>query len=181
MRVLVPLFEGFEEIEAMTLVDVLRRAGLDVETAGLAPGPLKGAHGVRVLADRDLSSLAGSGDTFDAVVLPGGAGTARMAESPELAALLRAHAGAGKWTAAICAAPGILHGLGLLEGRAATSYPSVRPTMTGVRYSEDRVVVDPPFVTSRGPGTAMAFALDLVGLWCGPDKADELRAAMVVS
>jgi len=179
MRVLLPLFTGFEEIEAVTVLDVLRRAGLDVVTAGLSPDPVVGAHGLPVHAGQSLDAVCD--EVFDAIVLPGGGGTRRLAENHGLAALLRRHVAAGRWTAAICAAPTVLAGLGLLEGRAATSWPGVHEAMVGTDYREDAVVIDGPFVTSRGPGTAMAFALALVEHWCGGDKAEELRRSMVVA
>jgi 4-methyl-5(b-hydroxyethyl)-thiazole monophosphate biosynthesis len=179
MRVLLPLFTGFEEIEAVTVLDVLRRAGLDVVTAGLSPDPVVGAHGLPVHAGQTLDAVCG--EAFDAIVLPGGGGTHRMAADVVLAEILKRHAAAGRWTAAICAAPTVLVGLGLLEGRAATSWPGIHEAMAGADYREDAVVIDGPFVTSRGPGTAMAFALALVEHWCGGDKAEELRRAMVVA
>lgn len=179
MRVLLPLFTGFEEIEAITVLDVLRRAGSEVVTAGLSPDPVVGAHGLPVLAGRLLDEVAD--ERFDAVVLPGGSGTHRMAESPLLGELLQRHAASGVWTAAICAAPTVLQGLGLLQDRSVTSWPGVREAMAGTTYLEEAVVKDGHFVTSRGPGTAMAFALALVEAWCGKAKAEVLKEAMVVS
>ncbi|MEB3236434.1 MAG: DJ-1 family glyoxalase III [Candidatus Sericytochromatia bacterium] len=179
MRILLPLFTGFEEIEAITVLDVLRRAGLEVVTAGLSPDPVVGAHGLPVLAGQALGDF--EGQVFDAIVLPGGSGTPRLAESELLGNMLAHHAAAGRWTAAICAAPTVLGAMGLLRGKAATSWPGVRDAMGEADYREDAVVIDGAFVTSRGPGTAMAFALALVEHWCGSGVAAELRQAMVVS
>ena len=169
-RVLVPLAEGFEEIEAVTIVDLLRRAGIEVETAALGARRVTGSHGIAVEADRSLDEVAQS--DYDMIVLPGGMpGAEHLKNDARLVAMLRRQASAGRWNAAICAAPGVLAHAGLLDGAAATSYPGFLSAQSapGLRLSEAPVVVDGRVVTSRGPGTAIDFALALIGLLEGPD------------
>ena len=179
-RVLVPLAKGFEEIEAVTVIDVLRRADVEVLVAGLeGAGPVEGAHGIAVEAPVGLASLLDR--SFDLIVLPGGEpGTTHLASDPSLATLLQRQGSAGKPVAAICAAPRILAAQGLLRDRAATSHPSVESKVrdAGARYSEARVVRDGVIVTSRGPGTALEFALAVLELLGLQGPAAELRRAM---
>lgn len=179
-RVLVPLAEGFEEIEFATIVDVLRRAELTVTVASLLPGPVRGAHGVTVLADADWSSI--DVGEFDALVLPGGQpGTRNLAADARVLDAVRSFAASERPVAAICAAPMVLHAAGILAGRAATAYPSVRGSLVGVRVVLDRAVVrDGGVTTSPGAGTAMEFALDLVAQWAGRARAEELARSMIV-
>jgi len=185
-RVLVPLAEGFEEIETVTIVDVLRRAELDVTLAGLSPGPVPGSRGIRVEPDADWSG--GDPGGFDAIVLPGGmGGTLAMMESESLLAALRASAEEGRLTAAICAAPLVLAKAGVLaeergpDPRAFTAHPSVHDRLpAGGLDRGRRVVRSGNLLTSQGPGTAMEFALALVEELVGPARARELAEAMVV-
>lgn len=178
-RVLVPLAQGFEEIEALTVVDILRRAGVEVVTAGLDDRPVEASRKTRHLADVPLDAVLH--EMFDAVVLPGGQpGTNHLKADRRILECLQRHAKAGKWVAAICAAPMVLGEAGLLAGRKATSYPSVRDQLGDVKYLEDRVVVDGRIVTSRGPATAMDFALRLAELFCGAEKAQEVRRAVLM-
>lgn len=162
-RVLVPLAEGFEEIEAVTVIDLLRRADIEVVTAGLAPGPVTGSHGVSLLPDMDLD--AALEQPFDMVALPGGMpGAANLGADDRVLALLRLLADSGRFTAAICAAPGVLAKAGLLAGKRATSFPGFLgpENAPGTLLLEDAVVEDGKVITSRGPGTAMDFALAII-------------------
>jgi len=179
-RVLVPLADGFEEIEFTTIVDVLRRADLHVTTAALVPGPVRGAHGITMTADVDWASIDPT--AFDALVLPGGQpGTRNLAADVRVLDAVRSFAASARPVAAICAAPTVLHAAGILAGRTATAFPSVRGSLVGVRVVADRAVVrDANVTTSQGAGTAMAFALDLVAQWCGRARADELADSMIV-
>jgi protein deglycase len=178
-RVLVPLAEGFEEIEAVTIIDVLRRAGIEVVIAGLAPGPVTGSHGIRI--DTDLPLAQARAADFDLIALPGGLpGADHLERDPHLRQLLTDMAAAGKTVSAICAAPKVLAGAGLLQGRRATSYPGFLDPRQ-VRYREDPVVVDGQLITSRGPGTALAFALTLVETLAGAGKRAELEQRMLVT
>ena len=171
-RVLVPLAEGFEEIEAVTIVDLLRRAGIEVHTAALSERRVTGSHGIAVEADRRLDEVEHL--DYDMIVLPGGMpGADHLKHDARLVAMLRRQAAAGRWNAAICAAPGVLAHAGLLDGAVATSYPGflTDASARGLRLSAEPVVVDGRVVTSRGPGTAIDFALALIGLLEGPDAA----------
>lgn len=179
-KIAVPLAEGFEEIEFVTIVDVLRRAGLDVTVIALEPGPVRGAHGIAMLADAEWARVDTS--SFTALVLPGGQpGTSNLVADPRVLELARRLESQGRHVAAICAAPTVLHAAGILQGRRATAYPSVRGSLTGVAVVEDQAVVrDRMVTTSQGPGTALEFALDLVAQFAGEARAAELRRAMVV-
>lgn len=178
--VLVPLAPGFEDLEATTIVDILRRAGVEVITAGLAPGLVQGSRGMRVQPDANLDDVMQR--EFDMIALPGGMpGSEHLKNDPRVQALLKRMAAAGRYTAAICAAPMALAAAGLLNGRRATSYPGVVDGMDlpGTIYLTQPVVVDGKVVTSRGPGTAMDFALALVELLMGRAVRDQMEAALV--
>jgi len=178
MRVLVPLAEGFEEIEAVTIVDVLRRASLDVVTASLGESPVRGSHAIAVAADARIDDVRA--DDFDAVVLPGGMpGSKTLRDDERVLSLVRSMARANKLVGAICAAPIALEAAGVLAGKRATSYPGNE--LPSARYVEERVVVDGRLVTSRGAGTALEFALTLVALLRGPEVAERLRAGMIAA
>ena len=179
-RILVPLAEGFEEIEAVTIVDVLRRAGLDVTVAGLSPGPVRGGHGIPIVPDAALDELELG--RFDVLVCPGGQpGTRNLMADERVLALAREMHGRGRLTAAICAAPLVLHKAGILRGVDVTAHPSARGELSGARVlSEPRVLRSGSVLTSQGAGTALEFALELVGELVGPAKAEELARAMIV-
>jgi 4-methyl-5(b-hydroxyethyl)-thiazole monophosphate biosynthesis len=171
-RVLVPLAEGFEEIEAVTVVDLLRRAEIEVHTASLGGRRVTGSHGIAVEADRSLDQVQAV--DYDMIVLPGGMpGADHLKRDPRVVALLQEFAAAGRFTAAICAAPGVLAHAGLLEGCEATSFPGFlrADSAPGIRLSEAAVVVDGKVVTSRGPGTAIEFSLVLIELLGGGEMA----------
>jgi len=160
-QVLVLLAPGFEEIETVTVVDILRRGGARVTLAGTKAGPIQGSRGVQMVADALLEDATAA--EWDMVVLPGGQpGTSNLQKDERVGDLLQTMHRNGKWIAAICAAPLVLQSAGLLHDRVLTSHPSVKEDLKGVRYSEDRVVVDGNIVTSRSPGTAMEFAMKLV-------------------
>ena len=178
--ILVPLAEGFEELEAVAIVDVLRRAGVEVIVAGLAPGPVRGAHGLTLETDAELDEV--DADAITGIVLPGGMpGTTNLAADPRVLALLRATHADGRTTAAICAAPLVLAAAGVESGHDVTSHPSVRTKLgTATVLDAPRVVRSRHVTTSQGPGTALEFALDLVEQLVGPQQAAELSAAMLV-
>jgi 4-methyl-5(b-hydroxyethyl)-thiazole monophosphate biosynthesis len=174
-RVLVPLAEGFEEIEAVTVVDLLRRAGIEVHTAALAGRRVTGSHGIAVEADGSLD--ASDPADYDMIILPGGMpGADHLKNDPRILALLRRMAADGRYVAAICAAPGVLAHAGLLAGRSATSFPGFlrEDSAPGLRLSQAPVVVDGKVVTSRGPGTAIEFSLRLIELLLGKGAADDV-------
>jgi protein deglycase len=177
--VLVPLAPGFEEIEAVTIVDVLRRAEIEVRVAGLAPGPVRGAHGIELATDCTLAEVDPA--ELAMLVLPGGMpGTTNLRADARVLALVRALESTGRTVAAICAAPTVLAAAGVLEGRAATSHPSVRAQLAGASVlAQPRVVRSGPVVTSQGVGTALDFALALVEELRGAERARALRAALL--
>ncbi len=180
-HVAVLLARGFEEVEAVAIVDVLRRADLNVTTLSVDGGnPVRGSHGIQVTADAALDSVAGQ--RFDMVALPGGMpGSKSLAESEAVRTLLRDTAARGDWVAALCAAPLALHAAGLLaDGRRVTAYPAVAERLTGATYTGTRVEVDGRTITGAGPGAALEFALALVAALDGPETAATLRRAMLV-
>lgn len=179
-RVLVPLANGCEELEAVTIIDLLRRAGIEVVTAGLKDGPVTASRGVVLVPDTTLDAVLD--DDFDMIALPGGLpGATHLDEDPRIHALLRRMAENDRYTAAICAAPKVLLNAGLLDGRNATAYPGVIDGLVTdkARLLADSVVVDGRVVTSRGPGTAMDFALTLIERLLGADKRQEVEAPLV--
>lgn len=160
-RVLVPLAEGFEELEAVTVIDILRRAGVEVVVASLAGSPVTGSHGIRLAADTPLAALVEQ--EFDMIALPGGMpGAEHLRKDPRVADIARRLAANGRPVAAICAAPMVLAAAGLLDGRRATSYPGFLAQAAKTTVTDEAVVVDGGVITSRGPGTALDFALQLV-------------------
>lgn len=181
MKGYVFLAEGFEEIEAVTVVDVLRRAGLTITTVSVSGArEVTGSHGIPVIADELFEYV--DHDGADLLILPGGMpGTKHLAEHRKLGELLLRYHEQGRRIAAICAAPIVLGGLGILTGKTATCYPGNEPQLTGAQLSHAAVVTDGNIVTSRGAGTALAFALELVALTAGPEKAKNLREGMVVA
>ena len=169
-RVLVPLAPGFEEIEAVTIIDILRRANVEVTGAGTADGPIVGSRRVPIIPDTTLDTVAGS--RFDMIVLPGGGeGTANLRRDPRVTALVKDQAARGGYVAAICAAPTVLADAGLLDRKRVTSYPSYQSEFPASDYRTDRVVIDGRLITSRSPGTALEFALVLVERLVGPDES----------
>ena len=171
------LADGFEEIEALGCVDILRRAGLEVKTAGVTGKTVTGAHGIKTEADILVSEC---GYDADMVILPGGSvGTDNLAASEDVARIVTDAAERNAYVAAICAAPAVLGGLGLLEGRRAVCYPGLEGRLTGALRSSERVCVDGRIITSRGPGTTSEFALTLVEILKGRQSADALRKGML--
>lgn len=177
MKVYVFLAEGFEEIEAVTVIDVLRRAQADLKTVSISEGlEVTGAHSIKLFCDLtfDCDSLLDG----DMLVLPGGPGTNRLYEHQGVASLLKSYSEKGKWIAAICAAPFILGRMGLLNGKAATCYPGYEKDLKGAKVCTERVVHDGKIITSRGPGTTMDFALKLVEVLKGKELSENLRSGM---
>jgi 4-methyl-5(b-hydroxyethyl)-thiazole monophosphate biosynthesis len=177
--VLVPLAQGCEELEAVTVIDLLRRAEIDVVTAGLTDEPIKASRGTVLIADKTLDQALER--DYDMVVLPGGLpGADHLDQDPRIKTLLQKMATSGKYTAAICAAPKALANAGLLEGKKATGFPGVLEALPlqATELIADPVVLDGNVVTSRGPGTAMDFALTLIELLAGKAKRNTVEAAL---
>jgi len=178
--VLIPLAPGCEELEAVTIIDLLRRARIVVVTAGLAPGPVKGSRGTVLLPDVSLD--AALLQDYDMIVLPGGQpGATNLEQDARILALLKKMAATGKFTAAICAAPKVLAVAGLLDGKHATSFPGVLDAQQfpTIRLEAQAVVRDGQVFTSRGPGTAMDFALTLVEVLTDRATRDQVEAGLV--
>jgi len=177
--VLVPLAQGCEELEAVTIIDLLRRAQITVVTAGLDDKPVRASRGVTLIPDTTLESALQQ--DYDMIALPGGMpGADHLDHDPRLHAALKASIARGKFVAAICAAPKVLASAGLLNGRRATAYPGLLDnlTATGLKKTAEAVVCDGPVITSRGPGTAMDFALTLIEKLTGRAKRDEVERAL---
>ncbi len=176
--VLVPLAQGCEEIEAITVIDILRRAGITVVSAGLNSHPVKASRGTTLIPDTTLDAALET--AFDMVVLPGGQpGSNNLKADERILALLIRMSQQNKYIAAICAAPAVLATAGLLEGKRATSFPGALDAFSTIHKQTDAVVVDGTIITSRGPGTAMDFALTLVELLAGKTKRDEVESGLV--
>lgn len=182
-RVLVPLASGFEELEAVTIIDLLRRANIPVIIATLSNDgdeSIEGSHGVFMLADSSLQDAIDK-DDFDTVVLPGGLpGADHLRDDPRIIELLQRTADKGGITAAICAAPQVLARSGLLEERRATSYPGVLEglNLDSTEITGETVTIDGNIITSKGPGTAMDFTLTLIELLTDVNTRNEVETAL---
>lgn len=176
-KVFVPLAEGFEDIEAFTVVDVLRRAGVKVDIIGVPSSQVTSAHGVRIFVDKKITDV--NSDEYDGVILPGGnPGYINLGKSSILLEMVKSLNKRGKLVGAICGAPIILAKAGVLNGKRATVYPGMETELPYPR--DDKVVVDGNVVTSQAAGTAMEFALKLVEVLAGSSKAEKLRKDLVV-
>ena len=171
--------EGYEEIEALTVVDICRRCGLEVNMVSVNGDKLvKGSHGVGVEMDTVLSQV--NFGECDMLVLPGGMpGTKNLEASEELMRQVDAFHAAGKYIAAICAAPSIFGHRGILKGRKACSYPGFESHLEGADVTNGPVEISDHVITSRGLGTAVDFALAIVKVFCGQEKAEELAKSVV--
>ncbi|MCX5644487.1 MAG: DJ-1/PfpI family protein [Phycisphaerae bacterium] len=179
-KVLVPIADGSEEIEAVCIIDTLRRAGAEVTVAAVGRLQVTASRGVKIAADATIADCRGQ--IYDCIALPGGMpGAEHLRDSAELIEMLKKQKQAGRFYAAICAAPAVvLQPHGLLEQVRATCYPAFRNKLDLAYASDERVVIDGNCVTSQGPGTAIEFALKLVELLFGTEKARQVGAAMVV-
>jgi len=177
--VLVPLAQGCEELEAITITDLLTRAGIKVITAGLDDQVVIASRGIKLIPDKQLNDVLE--DNFDMIVLPGGLpGADHLNNDPRIQTIVKKLAANNKYTAAICAAPRVLATAGLLEGKHATSFPGALDQfpVNNMTYEEKSVVIDGNIITSRGPGTAMDFTLTLIELLMGKEKRDEVEAGL---
>jgi protein deglycase len=179
-KILIHLANGFEEIEAITPVDVLRRAGCEVVTISVSgKREVIGAHGITVLADKLFAES--DYDHADMILLPGGQpGSDNLNRHEGLKKQIIAFHMQGKLVAAICAAPLVLGSTGILKGKKATCYPGVESRLTGATFTGNAVEVDGNIITGRGPGLAMVFSLALVEKLVGKSKVEELKTAMIV-
>ncbi len=178
-KVLVPIADGSEEIEAVCIIDTLRRAGAEVTVASVDRLQVTASRGVKLVADVRIADC--TKQTYDCIALPGGMpGAEHLRDSTELSRMLKEQKQAGRLYAAICASPAVvLQHHGLLEKTKATCFPALRNKLNPAYASQERVVVDSNCVTSQGPATAIEFALKLVELLFGPAKAKEVGTAML--
>lgn len=178
LKVLIPLAQGCEELEAVTIIDLLRRAEIHVITAGLDSQAVTASRGTVLVPDTDLDTALK--EDYDMVVLPGGLpGADHLDNDERIKTILIKMANSGKFTAAICAAPKVLANAGLLDNKKATSYPGFLDDTNNIDISNDAVVIDGKVITSRGPGTAMDFALSLIESLAGKAKRDEVEQGLV--
>ena len=168
--------DGLEEIECLAVVDILRRAGVEIETVSITGDDwITGSHGIRIITDKLWREIEIGGD--EVLFLPGGMpGTKYLGEFAPLCEALKKHAAAGGRMAAICAAPSVLGDLGLLQGKKATCYPGFEERLTGAAYVSDGVVTDGNVTTARGMGFAIDLGLELVRLLKSEDEAGNLKA-----
>lgn len=176
------LAEGFEEIEALCPLDIMRRAGISVSTVGIGTEYVTGAHSITVKTDMtDVEFDARcSAESADMIFLPGGMpGTRNLEASRTVRDAIRSAAQSKKYIAAICAAPSILGGMGLLIGKKAICYPGFEQYLEGAVISKQRVVLDGNILTAAGMGAALDMGLKIVEIFCGAEKADALRSAVI--
>ncbi len=178
-RVVILLAEGFEELEAVAIIDVLRRAEIDIISAGLQQGPVSSARNVKIVPDTLIDTI--QADDFDMLVLPGGIpGADNLNADQRVMDLIKDFNSKGKLTGAICAAPYVLANAGVLDGKRATSYPSFKDRLGSAVYEEKTVVQDGNVLTSRGPGTALCFGLAIVEKFAGKEKAQQIKEGMLI-
>lgn len=178
-QICVFLANGFEEIEGLTVVDLLRRAGVEVTTVSITDDKLiHGAHGIDVLADKLFDEV--DYEEMDMVVLPGGMpGTLNLGAHEGVKEVLGKFYAAKKYIAAICAAPSVLGKYEMLKGRKATSYPGFEEALVGAEYVYDKVVVDEFLITSRGMGTAIAFSLKMIEVLLDETVAKKIGESII--
>ena len=169
---LVLLAPGFEEVEAITIIDLLRRAGITVTTTSIANKEVTGSHNIPVIADTLVDQV--SHIDYDIILLPGGPGVNKLANSEEVNKLIKTQAKKDKLLGAICAAPTVLNNAGLLKNKSVTSYPSEEKTFTDSNYLYENVVVDGKIITSRAVGTALDFSLKVIEILMGKEKAEDV-------
>jgi len=180
--VLVPLAQGCEELEAITIIDLLRRAQIGVVSASLNGDVITASRGSRLLADKSIDDVLDQ--DFDMIVLPGGLpGADNLRDDPRIIALLQKMAAADKYTAAICAAPKVLAHAGLLNGKRATAYPGTleKLALNNTEICQSALESDGKIITSRGPGTAMDFALHLIDRLAGRHIREQVEKGLVRS
>jgi len=176
-KIIVPLAEGYEEVEAITIIDILRRAGAMVTVAGLQTEAVTGSHGITIQTDTLFNDVADG--SFDAIILPGGMPGARhLNDDPRIIRLLQRMALEERLIGAICAAPMVLHTAGLLAGKSFTMHPSVAH-LVDLPRTDQAVVIDGRIITGRSAGAAMEFALAIVNLLYGESKTNELNRSII--
>ncbi len=176
-KIIIPLAQGLEEIEAITGIDVLRRAGVEVTTVSLDDLKVKGAHNIVIVADKSIDEI--NVDEFDGILLPGGMpGSTNLRDDERVINMVEALNESGKLVSAICAAPIVLERAGVLKGKKATSYPGFGEEMLSCNYVDDRTVVDSNIITGKGPGAALEFAFEVVNYFVGEKMVNKLKGEM---
>jgi 4-methyl-5(b-hydroxyethyl)-thiazole monophosphate biosynthesis len=176
MRLIVPLAEGFEEIEAIAVIDILRRANIKVDVVGVEDEVVAGRNGIKVLCDKIITDV--KPEDYDGIVLPGGnPGYKNLENNQQVINIIKSLNSRGKLVAAICASPTILEKIGILEDKKATCYPTMKDKIKN--FVNERVVVDKNIITSQGPGTAIEFALEIVRFF-NPSLYEQLRKELLV-
>jgi len=179
-KVLVPLAQGCEELEAITIIDLLVRAGVNVTTVGLDDQPVKASRGTCIIPDKNIDTVLDN--TYDMVVLPGGLpGADYLRDDSRVQTILKKHASNDKYIAAICAAPKALASAGILDNKIVTAYPGVLASLnlSSITIKETPIEIDGKIITSRGPGTAMDFTLKLIEILQGKEKRNEVNNQLV--
>ncbi|MGB4457393.1 MAG: DJ-1 family glyoxalase III [Defluviitoga tunisiensis] len=176
MKTLVFLADGFEEVEALTVVDYLRRAGIEVDTVSITnDNKVKGSHKITVIADKKIEEL-NDVSLYDAVIIPGGMpGSERLRDNHFVIDIVKKMNEAGKLVAAICAGPIVLAKAGVIKGKQVTSYPGFENELKDGIYVEKPVVRDKNIITSRGPALAVDFAIEIIKYLAGEEKAQKLK------
>ena len=172
----VMIADGFEEIEALEPVDIMRRAGLSVQTVGVSGRSVRGAHGITVEADIGFDEV--KPELTEVIVLPGGPGHELLDASNEVHYMINSAHARGAYIAAICAAPSVIGKKGLLDGKHAVCFPGYEKYLYGAEISDAKVCVDGKFITARGAGAAAEFGIAIVSALCGDDAAKKLSEAM---
>jgi 4-methyl-5(b-hydroxyethyl)-thiazole monophosphate biosynthesis len=176
MRLIVPLAEGFEEIEAIAVIDVLRRANIKVDVVGIEDEIVAGRNGVKILCDKIITDV--KPEDYDGIVLPGGnPGYKNLESNQQVINIIKSLNSKGKLIAAICASPTILEKIGILEDKKATCYPSLKDKIKN--FVDERVVLDKNVITSQGPGTAIEFALEIVR-FLNPSAYEQLKKDLLI-
>lgn len=176
MKILIPLAPGFEELEAVTIIDILRRGGLNTVTAAISENPVQGSHKIKITADITLNE----NEKYDAIVLPGGMpGTNNLKNDKRIISLIQSISKSGGITAAICAAPIVLAEAGLLNGKKFTCYPGFEDEIKNGIFMSQPVVTDGNIITSPGAGTAIPFALKLVEAFAGSAASEEIKKSIM--
>lgn len=179
MKLLVPFAEGFEEIEGVTIVDVLRRAGIAVTSAHLGKNPVTGSHGISVTADSWIEDI--DADDYGGIILPGGMpGSENLRNSKTVLSVINMINNRGGYIGAICAAPLVLGHAGILSGKRATCFPGFEEELKGAEITGDPVTVDGNIITGRGPGCAIPFALEIAAMVKSADVKNRLKDTMQV-
>lgn len=180
MKVIVFLANGFEEVEALTAVDYLRRMDIAVDTVSITQNKeVKGAHGISVLADKTVDEIHNI-DQYDGVIIPGGMpGATNLRDNPKVIDIVKKVNANRKLAAAICAGPIVLERAGIIEGKKVTSYPGFEEQLAGGIYLEQSVVRDGNIITARGPALAVDFAIEIIDYFLGEGKANELKAGIL--